>query len=288
MTIRPPFKSVEASRPDFDVGYQHHYTKTPQPDWKYGGGLNDLPESEHFKPENAEWRVIDPADCEKPALYKLMIGAITPRPIAFMSTMSSSGVCNLSPMSYFNMVSHAPPTIMISIQSSPKNANGLKDTTTNILETKEFCCSIISETFVEAANCTAVDAPGDVEEWDLSGLTKRGSLVVKPPHVAEAAVSMECELVHTYEVRRDDGGLSNTVVFGRVKRFHLKEFILDPNDPMKVLPEKLRAVSRLGGVTYGRTLQMSELPRPDWNSIKDDADVQAVLGESDTKGNGTS
>lgn len=82
----------------------------------------------------------------------------------------------LSPMSYFNMVSHAPPTIMISIQSSPKNANGLKDTTTNILETKEFCCSIISETFVEAANCTAVDAPGDVEEWDLSGLTKRGSL----------------------------------------------------------------------------------------------------------------
>jgi flavin reductase (DIM6/NTAB) family NADH-FMN oxidoreductase RutF len=80
-------------------------------------------------------------------------------------------------MSYFNMVSHFPPTIMISIQSSPgKTASGIKDTTANILETNEFCCSIISETFVEAANWTAVDAPGEVEEWAFSGLTKRESM----------------------------------------------------------------------------------------------------------------
>lgn len=79
-------------------------------------------------------------------------------------------------MSYFNMVSHNPPTIMISIQSSPKNPNGLKDTTANVLELGEFCCSIISEPFVEAANWTAVDAPGNVEEWAFSGLTKRDSV----------------------------------------------------------------------------------------------------------------
>jgi flavin reductase (DIM6/NTAB) family NADH-FMN oxidoreductase RutF len=83
---------------------------------------------------------------------------------------------------------------------------------------------------------------------------------VKPPHVAEAAFSMECELVHKYEVRQDSGALSNTVVFGRVKRFHCvsracdrsdaqKEFIFDKSDPMRILPEKLQAVSRLGGVT---------------------------------------
>lgn len=79
-------------------------------------------------------------------------------------------------MSYFNMVAHNPPTIMVSIQASAKSANGLKDTSSNIKDTKEFCCSIISEPFLEAANFTAIDAPGDVEEWDLSGLTKRESM----------------------------------------------------------------------------------------------------------------
>lgn len=87
---------------------------------------------------------------------------------------------------------------------------------------------------MEAANCTSVDAPHGVSEWALSGLTKRKSVyvvhnmprmkaddrVVKPPHVAESAFSMECELVHWYEVKQDDGTLSNTVVFGRVRRFH--------------------------------------------------------------------
>jgi flavin reductase (DIM6/NTAB) family NADH-FMN oxidoreductase RutF len=99
-------------------------------------------------------------------------------------------------MSYFNMVAHNPPTIMVSIQSNPKAPNGLKgvskllqhperheasfdadlaDTSNNIRETKEFCCSIISETFLEAANYTSIDAPSGVEEWSLSGLTKRKS-----------------------------------------------------------------------------------------------------------------
>lgn len=100
---------------------------------------------------------------------------------------------------------------------------------------------------------------------------------VKPPHVAESAFSMECTLQHWYELRTDDGTLSNTVILGLVKRFQAvcfssilailairkgqqadipqKEFIFDKDDDMKVAPEKLRPVSRLGGITYGRTLQ---------------------------------
>ncbi|RSH80777.1 hypothetical protein EHS25_007113 [Saitozyma podzolica] len=166
---------------------------------------------------------------------------------------------------------------MISIQASAKNSNGLKDTSSNIDELKEFCCSIISEPFLEAANYTSIDAPLGVEEWALSGLTKRSSETVRPPHVAEAAFSMECSLVHWYEVKTDEGKLANTVVLGRVKRFQAKEFLFDPSDPMKVQPEKLRAVSRLGGVTYGRTLQMSELLRPNWEDVKDTPDVVAAL-----------
>ena len=98
----------------------------------------------------------------------------------------------LSPMSYFNMVSHNPPTIMIGIQASSIHPSGLKggsrplkllrpDTARNITELGEFCCSIISEPFVEAANVTSVDAPPDIEEWALSGLTKRKSEWVTKP-----------------------------------------------------------------------------------------------------------
>lgn len=79
-------------------------------------------------------------------------------------------------MSYFNMVAHDPPTIMVSVQTSPsKNADGLKDTNSNIRQMKEFACSIISETFLEAMNYTSIDAPYEVDEWKLAGLTKRKS-----------------------------------------------------------------------------------------------------------------
>jgi flavin reductase (DIM6/NTAB) family NADH-FMN oxidoreductase RutF len=107
-----------------------------------------------------------------------------------MSTISSEGVCNLAPMSYFNMVSHNPPTIMVSVMASATNSNGLKgtyllgcaqakvdivDTAKNIQDTKEFCCSIISEPFMEAASYTSIDSPPGIEEWALAGLTKRAS-----------------------------------------------------------------------------------------------------------------
>ncbi|KAL7418261.1 hypothetical protein Q5752_007127 [Cryptotrichosporon argae] len=166
------------------------------------------------------------------------------------------------------MVSHNPPTIMISIQSNLKEEDGLKGKTSS---------AIISEPFLEAANYTSIDSPSNVDEWVLSGLTKRASETVRPPHVAESAFSMECSLVHWYDIFTDEGVRSNTVVFGRIKRFQAKEFVFDPEDPMKVLPDKIRSVSRLGGVTFGRTLQTSELPRPFWDQVKDTEGVRKAL-----------
>ncbi|RSH80776.1 hypothetical protein EHS25_007112 [Saitozyma podzolica] len=78
MTVakRPPFKEVEASRPDFDDNYKLHYTKAPQPDFKPGGGLNNLECAKEFEASNAKWRSIKPEEQDKPSLYKLMISAI--------------------------------------------------------------------------------------------------------------------------------------------------------------------------------------------------------------------
>ncbi|ORX40251.1 hypothetical protein BD324DRAFT_617068 [Kockovaella imperatae] len=263
-----PFKEAEASRPPFDRKAELHYTQTPDPNWKLGQGVNDLPGADKFKSQEG-WRAIDPEQMEGPAMYKMMISAIVPRPIALVSSMDDKGVGNLAPFSYFNMVSSSPPVIMISVAANPQTTDGLKDTASNIKHLKEFCVSIISEPFVEAANMTSAAAPREVEEWEVSGLTKRDSKMVKPPHVGESAFSMECRLEHWYDVKKDDGKIASTVILGRVLQFHGKEFVFDPNDPDRIMAEELRAVSRLGGISYGRTLQMTELPRAtNWDDVK--------------------
>ncbi|CAD6574038.1 MAG: hypothetical protein TREMPRED_000996 [Tremellales sp. Tagirdzhanova-0007] len=278
MSKHPPFNEVEASRQDFEVDYQPRTTKVPQPGYTPGGGLNDLPYARDFDPKVGKWVTITPEEKSKPEIYKLMISAITPRPIAFMSTMGPTGYCNLAPMSYFNAIAHDPPTVVVSVQANKKHSDGFKaDTNHNIKETKEFCVSIISEPFLEASNYTSIDAPDEIDEWKLSGLTQRKSETVKPPHVAESPFSMECELMHWYDIIGSNGEPSNTVILGRVKRFHVKEFVMDPQDPMKVLTEKLRPISRLGGITYGRTTQMVEIPRPVWEQVRDTPEVKAAL-----------
>lgn len=76
---------------------------------------------------------------------------------------------------------------------------------------------------------------------------------VRTPHVGESAFSMECELAHSYPMYNDSGEHTATAIFGRIKRFHVKESVLDPADPNKILPEKYRVISRLGGLTYARS-----------------------------------
>lgn len=157
-------------------------------------------------------------------------------------------------------------------------ASGYKDTAKSIIDTGEFCVSLISDPLLEASNYCAIDAPEEIDEWKLAGLTQRTSETVSAPHVAESAFSMECKLAHKYVMHDDSGRETGTAFFGRITRFHVKEFALDKEDPgLKLAPEKLRIVSRLGGITYGRTISGYEIPRPQWEKAKDDPDVQKAL-----------
>lgn len=161
--------------------------------------------------------------------------------------------------------------------------SGHKDTAQNILDTKEFCVSLISEPMIEASNYTCIDSPPDVDEWKLSGLTQRTSKTISVPHIAESAFSIECTLSHHHKLYTDDGTPSATVFLGRITRIHVKEFCLDPEDPgLRVDAEKLKIVSRLGGISYGRTVTGFEVPRPIWDNVKDDEHVKAAL-ERDVK-----
>jgi flavin reductase (DIM6/NTAB) family NADH-FMN oxidoreductase RutF len=188
--------------------------------------------------------------------YKLLIGMILPRPIAFVSSLSEAGIRNLAPFSFFTAVSANPPVICFSPMRNV--AGGAKDTLNNIAATGEFTVNIVSEDFANQMNLCSGDYPPDVDEFTLSGLTPVPSEAVKPARVGEAKASMECRLVQIVEVSTQP--LGGSLVLGEVLRFHLSEEIVDAG--LRVDPDKLQAIGRMGGPSYTRTLDRFEIARP--------------------------
>lgn len=208
---------------------------------------------------------VDPSTLAVDVLYPLVISAVVPRPIAFVSSLGASGDRNLAPYSYFNVLAHDPPTVAIGCCASRLRPHGKKDTLVNILETGEFVVNIISEWFVEAANHCCGNFDYGEDEMALSGLTPLPSVKVAPPRVREAAVQLECRLKATHEVRNGAGKLTCTIVIGEIVIMHIADGVTgrSPSGKLIVDPSRLRPLSRLGGNYYARTEGIFELPRPD-------------------------
>lgn len=189
----PDFKAVEASRPDFRE-HPFEFTKTKDPEWKLGGGATDGGES--LKKNHVE---IDPYEEGRPATfnYKLLISGVIPRPVGFVSTRSADGSStNLAPFSYFQLVNHDPPVLVIGYSGGFDRA---KDSLRNLRESGECCINIISEHYLEAANSCAINAPYGVSEWALSGLHPAPCSEVKASRVKEAVFSIECKAMNFQE-----------------------------------------------------------------------------------------
>jgi flavin reductase (DIM6/NTAB) family NADH-FMN oxidoreductase RutF len=201
-------------------------------------------------------RVIDPGEHDPNDIYKFMIGAIVPRPIAFVSSVDANGVRNLAPFSYFTGCSTNPPVVCFcsAVRRGPRPH---KDTLTNIEATGEFVVNIVSEEIAEQMNRTSIEVPPEVDEFELSGLTPVASDLVKPPRVAESKVQMECRLRQFIRVSEKPGG--GILVLGDVLRFHVLESVLDG---YKIDPDKLNAIGRMGGLAYVRTHDRFEMQRP--------------------------
>ncbi|KAK0622832.1 hypothetical protein B0T14DRAFT_535860 [Immersiella caudata] len=271
-SLHPDFKKVEASREPFDTGSKFRYTQTPDPSWVFGRGVNQLEGDPHGRPPHVP---IDPYAKGRPVAfnYKLLISAVIPRPIAFLSTrgpaipgQEGGGTTNLSPFSYFQMINHDPPLFVIGFTGPADSANA-KDSLRNLMETKECVINIIGEDFIEAANSTSINAPYGVSEWNVSGLTPAYTCETVPrvPRVAEAVFSIEGRLdsFREFESKATPGKTSGTMVVIEGTRFWARNDAI--NDDLNQLnPDVLRPVSRLGGITYGRVTEAFELPRPDF------------------------
>lgn len=199
---------------------------------------------------------IDPSKSESRAIYKLLIGAVVPRPIAFVSTVNAAGAANLAPFSFFTVASVNPPIVCF----APLNKGSQpmqKDTLRNIEETGEFVVNVVSEDFAGPMNACSGDYPPEVDEFKVSGLTPLPSQLVKPARVAESRIHMECRLNQI--VRLGGQPLSGSLVLGDVVLFHVadelvRDFAIDP--------DALRAIGRMGGPTYARTADRFDLQRP--------------------------
>lgn len=267
---------VKSTEP-FDKSAAFHFTQTPSQNWKPGDGSNDNGEcllKKHI--------AIDPHAEGRPSVdnYKLLISAIVPRPIGLISTRSADGSStNIAPFSYTQTINHDPPLFIVGFSGGLAQA---KDTLRNLVATKECTINIISEHYIEAANATSTIAPYGVSEWVLSGLTPADSLRVKPSRVKEAIFSVEGILVETkeFDSRAVPGKKSGVLAIIEGVQFWAREDAIN-EEKNHIDVEVLRPVSRLGGVSYGRTTQIFDIPRPDYNRLIDEFGDELVKPKAD-------
>lgn len=164
--------------------------------------------------------ILDPDLLDAAQTYKILVGAVVPRPIGWISTLAEDGVANLAPFSFFTVACRKPAILSISIQHRSDGFT-LKDTYVNIRNTKEFVANLVTLPLVEGMHKTAFEHPPQVDEFEAAGIEKAPSVVVRPPRVAQAPVAMECKLEREFTV----GDFHDHVVWGRVVRFHLRDDI---------------------------------------------------------------
>ena len=190
---------------------------------------------------------INPKEIPVNQLHGYLLGAVSPRPIAFASTVDKQGKVNLSPFSFFNVFSSNPPILIFSPSRRVRD-NTTKHTLQNVLEVPEVVINIVNYSMVQQASLASVEFPKGVSEFVKSGLTEIPSQLVKPPRVGESPASFECKVNQVIPLG-DKGGAGNLILC-EILLIHLKEEIFDAAG--KIDPHKIDAVARMGGDYYCR------------------------------------
>ncbi|MEJ7590415.1 MAG: flavin reductase family protein [Planctomycetaceae bacterium] len=199
---------------------------------------------------------LNPEHISSSALYQHLIRIIAPRPIAWVSTVSLSGVTNLAPFSFFTGVGAKPPSIVFC--PSNRRDGTPKDSLKNILDTGEFVINVVPFRLAAAMNLSSAELPPDESEFELTGIETVPSSIVKPPRVQASPVNLECTLMHHLALAPGPGGAN--ILVGKIVHLHLDDAVLD--DAGWADPGLLDLIGRLGGASYCRTTDRFDLPRP--------------------------
>ena len=204
-------------------------------------------------------KTIDVKSGETAGLYQYLSAAITPRPIAFVSTIDTSGNKNLSPFSFFNVFSVNPPILVFSPVRRMRN-NTSKHTLDNVLQLKECVISVVTENIAQQVSLSSCDFDSETNEFEKAGFTEIKSDIVSPPRVKESPINFECKINEVISLGQEGG--AGSLVLCEVLKIHIDETVLDENNAID--PLKLNIVSRLGANWYGRTTKDSlyEIAKP--------------------------
>jgi len=221
------------------------------PSDRFGKGISMA--ASHDAPPRVLDRPLEvaPADWKQRDFYLLMTALVVPRPIGWMSTISAGGVRNLAPYSYFNLMGSDPFYVAF-------GSTGVKDTLTNVRETKQFVANIATMHLLEKMNFTSGDFPRDEDEFGWAGLTPVPSAKVSPPRVGEAKAHLECELVQVVT----DG--NTNIVLGRIVHAHVDPSVWKDG---RVDAQLLDPICRLSGSAYGRLGDIYRVERPYWKDV---------------------
>jgi flavin reductase (DIM6/NTAB) family NADH-FMN oxidoreductase RutF len=200
--------------------------------------------------------LIDVAKANFLDVYHLLVGIVSPRPIAWVTTIDLEGRVNLAPFSFFNAFGANPPVVVFS--PTLRRDGTKKDTLRNVEATGEFVLNAAVESLAEKMNLCSKELPYGQSEMELAGLTVLSSVKVKPPRVAETPVTMECKLIQIVPIGK--GPIAGNLVIGEILVIHIDETVLDPNS--RIDPRKLKTIARLGGDFYCRTSDLFEMKRP--------------------------
>jgi flavin reductase (DIM6/NTAB) family NADH-FMN oxidoreductase RutF len=200
--------------------------------------------------------IIDVGAADTVAVYRALVGVVTPRPIAWVTTVDKLGQVNLAPFSFFNTFGANPPVVVFS--PTLRRDGSKKDTLRNLDSVGEFVVSVAVEDLAEQVNATSKELPPGVSEADYVGLTLEPSIKVRPPRVAASPVHLECRVRQIIPI--GDGPIAANLVIGEVLLIHIADSVLD--DRGAVDPRKLRTIARLGGDYFCRSTDLFEMERP--------------------------
>lgn len=227
---------------------------------------------------------LDPKELPIPKLHGYLLGAIGPRPIAFASTVDENGVNNLSPFSFFNVFSAAPPVLIFSPARNGRT-NTTKDTYNNVKKVPEVVINIVNYDILHQMSLSSSPFASDVDEFVKAGLTPVPSDTIKPMRVLEAPVQFECKVLEVRELG-DQGGAGNLVIC-EVTKIHIHEEILAEDGTID--QKKINLVARMGGNWYchANEASMFEITKPittigiGFDQLPEDIRLSSVLTGND-------
>lgn len=188
--------------------------------------------------------------------YHMLVDVVTPRPIAWVTSMDREGRVNLAPFSFFNAFGANPPVVIFS--PLLRRDGSKKDSLLNVETTGEFVLNAAVEPLAEQVNLSSKELPHGTSEVELTGLSLLPSVKVRVPRIAETPVNLECVVRQILPV--GEGPLSANLVIGEVIMIHIDDSMLSPSG--RVDPRKLRTISRLGGDDFARTTDLFSMKRP--------------------------